>query len=261
MPGMDTRTAEILSAATAEFYRRQATSFSATRHAPWRGWVRVLDGLEDALPAHAAVLDVACGNLRFERYLAERFPQVALRTDAVDSCAPLVGCAPAGVIYREADILAALERGNLDEALPVGPYDLVACFGFFHHVPGFDARASLLSALASRLAPQGRLAISFWQFMKSPELALKARESHARGLEMLGRRGLAASQLDEGDWLLGWQDVSDAFRYCHHFTSGEVDELLQASGLGKRVVDRFEADGRTSNLNAYLVIGGTDAIS
>ena len=46
---MDTKTAEILCKTTADFYRAQAASFSATRTAPWHGWVRCTDVMTKAL--------------------------------------------------------------------------------------------------------------------------------------------------------------------------------------------------------------------
>ena len=46
---MDMKTAEILCKTTADFYRAQAASFSATRTAPWHGWVRCVDSMTKAL--------------------------------------------------------------------------------------------------------------------------------------------------------------------------------------------------------------------
>ena len=65
-----------------EFYERNAASSSQTRTAPWEGWRRCMaacgfddsDGaaLDQPVDAQIAdsVLDIACGNLRFETILA-----------------------------------------------------------------------------------------------------------------------------------------------------------------------------------------------
>ncbi|MDO5024875.1 MAG: class I SAM-dependent methyltransferase, partial [Slackia piriformis] len=133
---MDTKTAEILCKTTADFYRAQAASFSATRTAPWHGWVRCVDVMAEALgvagrgvPSDAraqfsavedsgcegavltgcatfSVFDLACGNLRFERFLEEALPDASLRIYAVDSCDELVASADgpsAPVTYESAD--------------------------------------------------------------------------------------------------------------------------------------------------------------
>lgn len=64
-----------LCALTGEFYRANAESFSQTRQSPWQGWVRLLEVVEAASGQEPLrVLDLACGNLRFERYLADALP-------------------------------------------------------------------------------------------------------------------------------------------------------------------------------------------
>ena len=261
---MDNRTACILNEATAEFYRRNAESFSATRHGAWAGWVRALDALPESFfsaGGSASVLDIACGNLRFQRFLRERYPACNLHLYAVDSCAPLVGEYPAEVRFQELDILEALAQGSLADAIEAPPCSLVACFGFLHHVPGAQNRMRLLRELAAKTAPGGYAIVSFWQFANSGELLQKARESHMRGLAALAPRGIDAAQLEEGDYLLGWQDTCDTYRYCHAFAPGEALELARQAGLANRVAASFEADGRTGNLNAYLVIRGLHSVS
>ena len=105
-----------LNALTSDFYAREAASFSATRQAPWHGWekawelITAPDAAQGPFPSHAAVrdslssraaripddyasnskdslavLDLGCGNLRFERFLAER-TNAPLRVTALDNC-------------------------------------------------------------------------------------------------------------------------------------------------------------------------------
>lgn len=255
--GMDTRTARILNRATGDFYRRHASSFSATRHTAWPGWKRLMQGpAGHALPSRgeADVLDVACGNLRFERFLRDSRPDVRWRFHAVDSCPLLVGEPPADVAFCEFDILDALLADGSAEFPDAPACHLAACFGFFHHVPGHANRVALLRALAASVAPGGAVAVSFWQFLKSPQLADRAQESHVRGLEALAATGIDPAQLEAGDYLLGWQDAQDAFRYCHSFDAAELDALLRDAGLADALADRFECDGRTGDLNAYIVL-------
>ena len=108
-----------LNALTSDFYAREAASFSATRQAPWHGWekawelITAPDAAQGPFPSHAAVrdslssraaripddyasnskdslavLDLGCGNLRFERFLAER-TNAPLRVTALDNCPDL----------------------------------------------------------------------------------------------------------------------------------------------------------------------------
>ena len=65
---------------------------------------------------------------------------------------------------------------------------------------------------------------------------------------------LAAADLEAGDHLLGWQRVPGVYRYCHSFSEAELDSLpVELSDLAE-LEERFEADGRTGNLNTYVIL-------
>lgn len=105
-----------LAALNARFYAGEAASFSATRRAPWPGWRRCLPVMEDALRVRsraASVLDVGCGNLRFEAFLANQLLDADLAFLAVDACEPLMADAAAlpgnaSVRTMALDVVAAL---------------------------------------------------------------------------------------------------------------------------------------------------------
>ena len=62
---------------TEDFYLAMAQEFSRTRGSGWPGWSRVLDAAgisEPATQTPLTVLDVGCGNLRFEPWLREALP-------------------------------------------------------------------------------------------------------------------------------------------------------------------------------------------
>lgn len=290
---MDIATARSLIDLNNRFYTRNAASFSATRSAPWEGW-RALsellaqhgwsnpddDGTGTAEERH--VLDLACGNLRFERFLAGEFPKLDLRFLAVDSCAELACDTAAGDIdctYRQIDVLQALldcnenTHGSACPAVAIAPgstcpavfiapgnapapeagptFDLCASFGFMHHVPGEHLRRRLLDRLLDRTSPGGLLAMSFWQFMSDDRLSRKADQAD-RAMRAQGR--IDMSRLDANDHFLGWQTDPSPLRYCHHFDEREIDELVASVGTRAREVARYSADGSSGTLNRYLVL-------
>ena len=294
---------------TSDFYAREAASFSATRQAPWHGWERVWklitahDAVQNPFPSHAArvpdddtgdsgapltILDLGCGNLRFERFLAER-TNAPLRVTALDNCpdlaSPEIGALSAAfphslrsssaasktkeedasgqganppektiVDLRALDIVESLLDGTFADRLPRNSHDLAVAFGLMHHLPTFALRARVLEGLLGSLRPGGFAVVSFWQFLNDPRLAAKAATVTAEG-----RAAHRLPTFHENDFLLGWQHAEGTYRFCHHTPEDEIDALLAAirepsapstSGCAPPAPRAFRGGGR-------LAAGGT----
>lgn len=238
---MDHATAEQLNELTSTFYQTVEASFSATRQSPWRGWSRVRDlarELDFANPSCLRVLDLACGNLRFERYLAAVCK--GMQSWAVDSCDELSAGASdvEDVTYQHLDIVKTLLEGrDLTHAIEAPPCDLTVCFGFMHHVALPEHRSSVLKAMLDHTRSGGYAVASFWQFARDQRLLSKARP-------------LA----DEGDYLLGWQNQEGVLRYCHSYSTSEIDCLVDSVSSFAHLKEQYLADGKTGNLNCYVVL-------
>jgi tRNA (uracil-5-)-methyltransferase TRM9 len=132
---MDLTTAHELIELNNRFYTEHATSFSATRSAPWEGWNHAAELLTQlrwprahngGASCHSPlVLDLACGNLRFERFFLNAFPSVDLRFHAVDACADLAKDASQipGADFYEMDVLGSFlddwaRLGDLGHTVP-----------------------------------------------------------------------------------------------------------------------------------------------
>lgn len=273
---------------TSDFYAREAASFSATRQAPWHGWERVWklitahDAVQDPFPSHAAVrdslsshaarvpddgagdsgapltiLDLGCGNLRFERFLAAR-TNAPLRVTALDNCpdlaSPEIGALSAAfphslrsssaasktkeedasgqganppektiVDLRALDIVESLLDGTFADHLPHDECDLAVAFGLMHHLPTGALRVRVLEGLLGALRPGGFAIVSFWQFLNDPRLAAKAATVTAEG-----HAAHFLPTFHENDFLLGWQHAEGVYRFCHHTPEDEIDALLAA---------------------------------
>lgn len=274
---MDNAVAQNLIDLNTRFYAEHAASFSATRSAPWEGWRRVADLAREHFgdaPASLRVCDLACGNLRFERFLAERFPYASIYVDAIDNCPALAADTDevARVCYHSADVLTALlvqsdHSGHnsdgasatsqalaLDAAFPNSSCDLAVCFGFMHHVPGSALRQAVLSRLIGSVRPGGIVIVSFWQFMNDERIARKAARSLDLALAQPPFAGFDPSSLEEGDHFLGWQADDAAFRYCHHFSTAEIVQLAASVAPLATPIAAFSADGSNHSLNRYLVL-------
>ena len=240
---MDYQTVRMLSELDNVFYQANHASFSATRSHAWDGWQRVATSFARS---PRTVLDVACGNLRFKSFLAACGLAPHANYYAIDSCAELVP-PNEDVSFQNLDIIARLAEGTLGQSITAPPCDLVACFGFMHHVPTTALRMRLLETLIGKTAPQGLAALSFWQFARDKAAREKAMHTTERACAELGML------LDKGDYLLGWNNVEGAYRYCHSFSDDEMDSFISAVDGRASLVDRFRADGRTGEMNGYLV--------
>ena len=187
-----------------EFYERNAASFSQTRAAPWEGWRRCMaacgfDDSDEALGQSMdtqiadSVLDIACGNLRFEAFLANAYPHIDWSFFAVDNCEPLVASGQEDIAKKVhftcEDIvsnllegLPAAEPANIPALAAATPFDLVVSFGFLHHIPSFDLRRQFLLEALSQVKPGGYLVVSFWQFLNDPAKRAKIEQTHAEAL-------------------------------------------------------------------------------
>lgn len=242
-----------LNAINAAFYRAIAEDFSETRANAWLGWKRAFDALAIAPEATPSVLDVGCGNGRFARFLDSRLGS-RFHYLGVDSNAKLLELArdqaPSrpDVRFEARNVIDPLDR----TAIPDGPFDLIVLFGLLHHVPGLATRQTLLADCAKRLAPGGHLVVAAWRFGAFERFRRRfiAWEDYNAALENPAQR-VDIGDLEPGDHLLGWRDVPSP-RYCHDVDRSEFDQLLEGLGLTRR--DRFDADGKTGDLNDYAIM-------
>lgn len=140
-----------------------------------------------------SVLDIACGNLRFEAFLANTYPHIDWSFFVVDNCEPLVASGQEDVakkvhftcediVSNILDGLPAAEPANVPALAAATPFDLVVSFGFLHHIPSFDLRRQFLLEALSQVKPGGYLVVSFWQFLNDSAKRAKIEQTHAEAL-------------------------------------------------------------------------------
>lgn len=275
---MDTKFAQMLCQLNNDFYRDQAVSFSDTRHAKWPGWECCLKAVSSVFldQSNSVVLDVACGNLRFEKFLASQLLERQIQVWALDSCDELLPQTCAGTLvekvnadeadtpdatdvhlqinYLHCDVMEAIGSSKVF-TYGIPQADISVSFGFMHHVPLPEWRVQLLNSLIEATKPGGFVCVSFWEFLADEGLAAKAYKTHERALAELGPVwGFSSADFNDGDFLLGWRNTPGAYRYCHSFSTSEVDALIATVSSRAECVARFRADGRTETLNEYIVL-------
>lgn len=244
---MDATTVQIINEETKRFYAECVASFSATRNAAWQGWEH-LPSLVVEPPKH--VWDLGCGNLRFERFLTETFPEQSFSVEAWDSCASMpdfTGLERVDVTFQEVDIVEALLAGG--PLAPDEPADLTVAFGLFHHVPSCALRTELLRAMCMGTRAGCLVAVSLWDARTEERGAKKAAE-----LTPIAQEQLGITDLEPGDCFLGWQDRRDIFRFCHCFDEEEARELAAAVAEHAKLEALYRADGKDGASNTYLCL-------
>ncbi len=217
------------------FYDTFADSFSHTRKMINNGF----DDLLSAVPANAdGLLDVACGNGRFGKYLYDHH---AIQTyTGVDFSGELLKIAQemtGGAVYQR-DLTKA------DALDGLGQFDVVACLAALHHIPGEELKVQLLRNMKARLTENGRIFLSMWQFMSSERQRRKVRD--------WSEIGLSADDVGSNDYLLTWQTGGFAYRYACMIDEEETAVLAAKAGL--KIVKQFRSDGREGNLSLYAVL-------
>ncbi len=229
---MDDTTIKRLNAINRRFYQITAENFDQSRSKPWPGWFQLLDLLSPPL----TVLDVACGNGRFGKFLCEQIGP-NLTYYGIDSNKDLLTSAKAAL----AGCQAYFEQQDVLESPPeVGEHDLVVLFGMLHHIPGAENRRTFLAKLSQRVTPGGLLVFSAWRFLDYERF----------------RRRLVPwpddFNVELGDCLLDWQRGPRALRYCHYVSDDEHAHLVKATGLTE--IRTFRADGESGDMNRYSVL-------
>ena len=248
---MNGQTRQKLRALNRRFYQETAQSFSGTRQHPWPGWVQI--PLPEISSTPLRVLDVGCGNGRFARALHLR-TGTGFRYWGLDQSPEMLALAQADLAKLQ-DVeshwiqLDVLEE-EVEEAWPALTFELVVAFGLIHHVPGRQARQNFVQRLADCVAPGGVLIITAWQFADQPRF--ESRTLPWSALEQSPMGAPSEADLESGDFLLGFGNDHGALRYCHHCDEAEVDQLAQGCGLEE--IARFSSDGKSEDLNRYLVL-------
>ena len=241
---MNEATARALAKINTDFYRDHAAEFSATRRAPWPGWDRLAPALRGTPGTDAVrVLDVGCGHGRFAGWTAATLAPRAHALTGDDASEPLLEQArrtgPPGARWQTGDVIAA------PDALPSGPFDLVALLAVIHGVPGRERRRTLLDACAARVAPGGRLVVTTW---------LRGESERAVDWNSYSSRAdmpIDCAQLEPGDRLIPWGPGDRVVRYFHFFDDSELASWT--TGLPLALESRYRADGHTGDQNEYFV--------
>lgn len=194
-------------------------------------------------------MDVGCGNGRWFSYLENyHLPKKAIGVDVDNfmlSQARFRFSKYSGFSFYQGDCIQDLKL--ILDTLLKDKVSLMTSFGLWHHIPSYELRLYNLHLLAERLAENGRLCVSFWQFAEDSAYAHKLIKPES----LVDKVGVVADEFETGDFFLGWQDEAEALRYCHSFSDEEINRLAHDLGLPYRIL----VGSGNDRTNRYLVAG------
>jgi SAM-dependent methyltransferase len=247
---MEARVAKYLVKLNREFYQKLAGPFSASRGQLQPGVLRVLE----SIPNEANMLDLGCGNGGVARELARRDHNGRyVGLDFSRELLQVAGSQDEGLdaTFLQADLIST--DWHLRPEINKQKFDFVLAFAVLHHIPGQELRMQLLQQIRGLLEEAGgfetrpyeskKFIHSNWQFLNSPRL--KAR------IQSWADVGLAAADVDEGDYLLDWRSGGQGLRYVHQFNETELAGLAAESGF--EIKETFLSDGKSGDLSLHSV--------
>lgn len=253
-------TASLLEALNRTFYEARASEFSASRGHAWPGWRRVSAQLHalraDSESERLRVLDVGCGNARFAHFVRAEW-KGPLHYVGVDTSPALLAIARAETASLTSAVVELVDGDALAPAVGARPgedrYDLVVAFGLLHHIPGRLRRRALFARLLEQAKQGGLVVVTAWRFLSTDRF--EGRIVPWEHYNEAAADPIPLAELDAGDRLLRFGDEDGPLRYCHACDDDELRDLLK--DLPARTIERFDADGRSGNLNHYILLQRT----
>lgn len=245
---MKSSTVQQLNQLNKNFYEQQAQSWQSSREYFWPSWFKFweLSGLKQL--TSLSILDVGCGTGRFGQFIDEQLHKPpnshnSFLYEGWDFANSLLKIAQAKsekwsncsqVSWAEVDLLSNVSR-------PDRHYQVVACFGVLHHLPGKMNRQNLIAQLADLVDQQGEFWLTTWNPLRAGATEPTLFDSPA---------SIDSADLESGDVFLGWKNTA-ARRYLHWLTVEEEKQInhhLRDKGFKLKASWAEDSPGESGNL-------------
>lgn len=247
---MREETLQILRSINKEFYQRFGEAFAETRRRIQPGVARVLDEWVTG----GDWLDIGCGSgtlsqAWIKRGLTGSYTGIDFSQPLLHEAQKLLQATPPRqgltITFRQMDLM----NEGWAESCKTAAFDGVLAFAVLHHIPGAEARMSLLQQATTLVKPGGLFIHSEWQFQHSPKLMAR--------VQPWSKVNLSDEDVDAGDTLLDWRhevtgrEKGYGLRYVHLFSREELQSMAEACGF--EIVQEYESDGAGERLGLYQI--------
>jgi tRNA (uracil-5-)-methyltransferase TRM9 len=229
------------------FYQNVAAAQNPSLEYYWEGWYKIKNHALSLTTNSPKVLDIGCGNGRFENFLKK---EMELNSDytGIDFADQYSVARNPSLTSKfvKADVI----KDNWTSGFVSNKFDLVVAFGLIHHIPSSHDRQKFFDEVRSLIGPSSLFVFSTWEFATNPRL-IKRILSPQSTRNFLDSQNIDMEDLELGDYILDWIKKIPLHRYAHSFTENEILEYLNKSGF--ELVDKFESDGRSLRRNKYWI--------
>ena len=218
-----------------DLYDLHAQEFSQTRQKPWSGWERC-QAYWKFTPLR--VLDLGCGNGRFYDYIKDDITNYV----GLDTSEKLLKIAKEKYGGRTAKFI---KQDIFDLAKLPKRLELVVGFGITHHIPNHDFRLKWFEHITKLVNSGGLIIFTFWNYHRDTRFINNA----------------VSIPRSNNDFLLSWNGQKNQRTY-HIYTESELKKIIDVyRNNDVELIEEFESDGKTNNLNNYLIFRKIKKIS
>ncbi|MGC9365711.1 MAG: class I SAM-dependent methyltransferase [bacterium] len=248
---MDRETVNKILKINSDFYLNQAEQFHLSRNSCWQGWIKLKKYLY-CWRQKICILDLGCGNGRLINFLQSNL--ISQKIDfyylGIDQSIELLNIAQdnfkqfGNIEFKNMSLM----NGNLSSSIHK-KFNLIFMIAVLHHLPGENNRFRVLSEAVKLLQDKGYLVISLWKFAECAQQKKKILEIN----QWSKFTDIRPEQLQQNDYFLSWQNIEN-IRYCHYFNDQETKNIkIYLNNHGLKLTEQFRSDGKTKNLNEYLI--------
>ena len=230
---MDKKTAGKLNQINQDFYLKVQEYFNRTRQYYWRGFEKLLPYLANLQGDSLKVLDVACGNGRFGKFLAEK--ERKIKYTGIDNNQYLLDQA-----QKDLPKAKLIKQDIFDKWQVKDKYEVIVLLGILHHIPGFENRVKILLRAKKKLKKfdksrkYTRRVINWGEFNQNSKIKINLDE------------------LEKGDKIIDWKRGATAYRYVHVTSKIELAKMIDRLQMTK--TKEFLADGEENKGNKYVIL-------
>jgi SAM-dependent methyltransferase len=208
-----------------DFYSKHNESFDKSRSFGfWEGF----EDLLEVIPENLKILDLGCGNARFLKFLLEKNFTIKEYL-GIDNSVEFT--------EKNSENYKNFNFKNLDVITDLNMiqenFSLITAFGITHHIPNKEFRKEWFSKIEDMAIRGGFIILSFWNFDRNKSDINFQPKTY---------------KMENGDYFLGWKDNFSSHRFCHYFSTLEINEIILCF-KNSTLIKQFDKDQ-----NTYLIL-------